>query len=111
MSCSVDPRSLVRCRAGRDNHPRSKCFPVIYPREAQTAADVAGHYDELDPFYREIWGDHVHHGYWVTGQETLQEAVEGLVDLVASRLALTPGERVCDVGCGYGATAELLTAH
>ena len=49
---------------------------MITPREVQSAADVAGHYDDLDTFYREIWGDHVHHGYWTTGRETPEQAVE-----------------------------------
>ena len=43
---------------------------MIVPRDPQSAAAVADHYDELDPFYREIWGEHVHHGYWATGRET-----------------------------------------
>ena len=33
-------------------------------------------YDELDPVYRLVWGDHVHHGLWTTGRETPAEAVE-----------------------------------
>lgn len=78
---------------------------MIVPNEVQTAAAVADHYDELDPFYREIWGTHVHHGLWTTGRETPEQAVEALVDLAAERLALEPGQRVCDIGCGYGATA------
>jgi tocopherol O-methyltransferase len=78
---------------------------MIVPRKAPSAADVAGHYDDLDPFYREIWGRHVHHGYWATGRETPEEAVEALVDLMADRLSLAQAERVCDIGCGYGATA------
>ena len=41
--------------------------------------DVADHYDELDPFYREIWGEHVHHGLWESGKETIEEAVVNLV--------------------------------
>jgi tocopherol O-methyltransferase len=81
---------------------------MIVPKEIQTSAAVAEHYDELDPFYREVWGEHVHHGLWVTGQETADEAVEALVAHLASRLALQPGQHVCDVGCGYGATAEWL---
>ena len=74
----------------------------------QTAADVGGHYDELDAVYREIWGEHVHHGYWRTGRETDREATEALVALVADRLDLVEGQAVCDIGCGYGASAEFL---
>jgi tocopherol O-methyltransferase len=81
---------------------------MIITREPQTGEDVAGHYDELDWVYREIWGEHVHHGYWKSGRETSAEAVEALVDLVAERLDPQPGEHLCDIGCGYGATAARL---
>ena len=81
---------------------------MIYPNQPQTAAAVAAHYDELDPFYREVWGEHVHHGYWATGRESPEAAMAALVDLVADRLQLAPGQRVCDIGCGYGATAQRL---
>ena len=81
---------------------------MILSDKAFTAADVASHYDELDPVYRRFWGDHVHHGYWQTGLESDREAVEALVELVADRLAPEPGTILCDIGCGYGASAELL---
>ncbi len=81
---------------------------MILPKQAQTIAAVARHYDELDPFYREIWGEHVHHGYWASGNETPSEAANALVDLLCARLQLQPGMRVCDIGCGYGATARRL---
>jgi tocopherol O-methyltransferase len=81
---------------------------MIVPSTRQTAEDVARHYDTLDRFYREIWGEHVHHGLWQSGRESRREAVEALVALVAARLGLERGEAVCDVGCGYGATARLL---
>ena len=84
---------------------------MIVPREIQTSTAVAEHYDELDRFYREIWGDHVHHGYWATGRETSEEAVEALIALLAGKLSLQPGQHICDVGCGYGATAEWLARH
>jgi tocopherol O-methyltransferase len=81
---------------------------MIHPRIPQTAQQVADHYDELDQAYREIWGEHVHHGYWVRGDESSREAAEALVDHLAAHLRLAPGQRLCDIGCGYGATAARL---
>jgi tocopherol O-methyltransferase len=71
-------------------------------------ASVAAHYDDLDPFYRGIWGDHVHHGYWISGKEGSDEAVLNLTHLIAERAGVHAGARVCDIGCGYGATAMIL---
>ena len=76
---------------------------MIIPAKEQTSAAVAQHYDDLDPFYRELWGDHVHHGLWTTGLENPAQAVENLIACVARRLELDPGQHVCDAGCGYGA--------
>ena len=84
---------------------------MIVPGTPQTAAGVAVHYDELDVAYRRIWGEHVHHGYWRTGRESAAEAVEALVGLVETRLDLERGQDVCDIGCGYGATAVGLVAR
>ncbi|KNC19108.1 methyltransferase type 11 [Arthrobacter sp. RIT-PI-e] len=81
---------------------------MIIPRTDQDAAAVADHYDELDPLYRRLWGEHVHHGLWTTGRETPTQAVEALVDTVGERLSLAPGEAGVDIGCGYGSTARQL---
>jgi tocopherol O-methyltransferase len=83
---------------------------MIVPSEEQTNSDVARHYDELDQVYRQIWGEHVHHGYWESGRESTLQAVEALADLVADRLNLREGDHVCDIGCGYGATAARFAA-
>jgi len=85
---------------------------VIRPGTPGTgAAEVARHYDELDPWYRELWGEHVHHGLWISGTETPAEAVEGLIHRVAAEAGIGPGTRVCDIGCGYGGTARLLAGR
>lgn len=80
-------------------------------RSDSTAADVAAHYDELDPYYRQLWGEHVHHGLWKSGRESALEAVTNLSRHVAMQAKLRAGDRVCDVGCGYGATARMLAAE
>jgi tocopherol O-methyltransferase len=69
---------------------------------------VARHYDELDPFYRALWGEHLHHGLWTTGRETPARAALALVDEVLRRARVRPGAAVCDVGCGYGAVTRVL---
>lgn len=71
-----------------------------------TREAVAEHYDELDHFYRDVWGDHVHHGLWLRGDETRAQAVRQLAELVAQEVG--PAKKICDIGCGYGATARLL---
>jgi len=80
---------------------------MIYPRSNRAdGAAVAAHYDELDRFYRTVWGTHLHHGYWQSGDESTEEAILNLSRLVATLARITAGSRVCDFGCGYGATAR-----
>jgi tocopherol O-methyltransferase len=84
---------------------------VIVPKSKTSVADVAGHYNDLDRFYREVWGEHVHHGLWTTGRETPEQAVTALSHLIAREADISAGDRICDIGCGYGATARLLAAE
>lgn len=83
---------------------------MIYPREHQSHAAVADHYDELDAIYRSLWGEHVHHGLWERGDESVELAVAKLSDAVGERLGFGPGSRLVDIGCGYGATARRFAA-
>jgi len=77
---------------------------------AHPTQGVTRHYDSLDGIYRSVWGEHVHHGYWVTGRESPERAVEQLVEVVADAARVGEGTRVCDVGCGYGATSRALVS-
>ena len=63
---------LHRCRktARAAESPRGNPLPLIAARLELHSSAVAGHYDELDHFYRDVWGDHVHHGLWRRGSET-----------------------------------------
>ena len=78
---------------------------MIRPTSPTGPSDVARHYDELDAFYRKLWGEDLHHGLW-EGDEDPAEAVGNLTRLVAERGAIGFGDCVCDVGCGYGGAAR-----
>ncbi len=84
---------------------------MIEPNSKTSVADVAGHYDDLDHIYRDVWGEHVHHGLWTTGKESPAQATAELSRLIAREAGIAPGDRVCDVGCGYGGTSRLLVAE
>jgi cyclopropane-fatty-acyl-phospholipid synthase len=43
--------------------------------------------------------------YWSRGAKTLEEAQETKLELVCTKLGLREGERVLDVGCGWGSFA------
>jgi tocopherol O-methyltransferase len=102
MQCGEQWTGIAAC-------PRAlHCPRMIYARTEQSPAAVARHYDELDRFYREVWGEHVHHGLWQSGRASPTEATEALIDLLAQRLGLSAGGRLVDIGCGYGATARML---
>lgn len=84
---------------------------MIEPRDTFTHAGVAAHYDDLDRFYRELWGEHLHHGLWLTGREAPETAVDQLIAHAVEAAAIERGARVCDVGCGYGGTSRWLSEH
>jgi tocopherol O-methyltransferase len=85
---------------------------MIHPRTPPPGPDdVARHYGDLDRYYRELWGEHVHHGLWERGDETPDQAVEVLVRRVARAAGVGPGSQVCDVGSGYGAAARMLAGE
>jgi tocopherol O-methyltransferase len=83
---------------------------MIYPDKKQTHDTVAAHYNSLDQYYRKLWGEHLHHGYFKVGNETVEQATEALVDLVTRSGQIQENDKVLDLGCGYGATARYL-AH
>lgn len=81
---------------------------MILPRTDQKHRDVADHYDDLSHWYLQIWGEHVHHGFWETGSESVDLAVVQLTQRVTHETNIRPGTTVVDIGCGYGATSRLL---
>jgi cyclopropane-fatty-acyl-phospholipid synthase len=69
------------------------------------AKAVRHHYDVSNEFFALFLDESMTYScaFWAEGAETLEQAQEEKLDTVARKLALKEGERVLDVGCGWGA--------
>lgn len=78
----------------------------IAPHTANHKLQISEHYDFLLPFYRLVWGEHIHHGLFLRGDETPKQAQEQMIAHCAERAGIARGAKeVLDVGCGLGGTA------
>ena len=81
------------------------------PRDAR--ANVHRHYDLGNDFYR-LWLDRemvYTCAYFPTPGESLEAAQVAKMDLVCRKLALKPGDRVIEAGCGWGSLALFMARH
>ena len=69
---------------------------------------VREHYDRMSPYYHSLWGEHIHHGYWIRGDESKETAQVQLIEHLAQSAGIPPGARILDVGCGFGASSIYL---
>ncbi|MGZ4181299.1 MAG: class I SAM-dependent methyltransferase [Solirubrobacteraceae bacterium] len=68
---------------------------------------VRHHYDVGNDFFALFLDESMTYScaYWSGGAQTLEEAQEAKLELVRKKLRLSEGERVLDVGCGWGSFA------
>lgn len=76
------------------------------PRHApvRDAAAIHYHYDVGNEFYK-LWLDRrmvYSCAYFRSAEDSLDAAQEAKLDLVCRKLRLKPGERLLDIGCGWG---------
>ena len=88
--------------------------PVGKPHEAKRdRAAIRYHYDVGNDFYQ-LWLDQrmvYSCAYFHRPDYTLDEAQRAKLDLVCRKLRLHPGERLLDVGCGWGALIMHAVEH
>ena len=77
---------------------------------ARSSANVKHHYDLGNDFYRLWLDDDLQYScaYWEDGVETLEAAQVAKKRHIAAKLALQPGQKVLDIGCGWGGMALYL---
>jgi tocopherol O-methyltransferase len=72
---------------------------------------IIEHYDTISPYYRALWGEHLHHGYWIRGDESKERAQIQLIEHLAQLADVKPGADILDIGCGFGASGLYLAKH
>jgi len=83
---------------------------VVHRREpalSQHARDVVTHYTARHAFRQDLFGQQpfANYGYWPQDEQSFEQAGQQLTELVARTAGIADGDRILDVGCGYGANA------
>jgi cyclopropane-fatty-acyl-phospholipid synthase len=91
--------SAVKRMASRWQH-RLRDNSVTGSRE-----NIRAHYDLGNEFYRLFLDQHMMYssGYFQGSSETLEEAQVRKMDLICQKLQMESGDRVLEIGCGWGA--------
>jgi cyclopropane-fatty-acyl-phospholipid synthase len=79
--------------------PRGRLHSITRDRQS-----VRHHYDLPTEFFKLFLGESLTYSCAIfsRGATTLEEAQRTKLDLVCTKLSLQPGQRVLDVGCGWG---------
>jgi tocopherol O-methyltransferase len=85
---------------------------MLRPNDKQRVLD---HYNRASPYYRELWHEHLHHGYWIRGDESKEVAQLQLVEHLASAakfvgITISPPqvEMANQAGCPAGILVTIL---
>jgi cyclopropane-fatty-acyl-phospholipid synthase len=107
--------ALSRLDVGSAATWREQLAMIAPPANGRLAArrNIHHHYDLGNDFYR-LWLDTqlvYTCAYYPDHSASLEAAQEAKLDLVCRKLALRPGERVVETGCGWGALALHMARH
>jgi tocopherol O-methyltransferase len=69
---------------------------------------IIEHYDLVSPYYQAFWGENIHHGFWIRGDESKELAQTQLTEHLAQLANLQTGSSVLDIGCGFGGSSLYL---
>jgi cyclopropane-fatty-acyl-phospholipid synthase len=82
-----------------------RLFSAVRHDRVKDAHAIEHHYDVSNDFYR-LWLDPAmvySCAYFPSGVETLDAAQNAKLDHILTKIMLKPGERLLDIGCGWGA--------
>jgi hypothetical protein len=74
---------------------------------------VREHYDRGDDFFGWFLGERMVYtsGFFLSPADSLEQAQDNKLNLVCQKLALEPGQRLLDIGCGWGTLVSHAARH
>ncbi len=96
-----------------DRHPLHEVWykflhPLVFGQAKSDAKWVAEHYDEDSDFYltfldsRRVYSQ----GIFLSDDESLDDAIKRKLDFALEAARVSPGQRILDIGAGWGAMAD-----
>jgi cyclopropane-fatty-acyl-phospholipid synthase len=78
-----------------------------------TRAANAQHYEVPTAFYRQVLGPHLKYssGWWGPETRTLADAEAAMLARTCERAALADGQRILELGCGWGSLSLWMARH
>jgi cyclopropane-fatty-acyl-phospholipid synthase len=101
----------LRLREQRQRGPRALPILIDELRRSDIAIEATAaneqHYEVPTAFFERVLGPHLKYSscYWPTGVRTLGDAESAMLELYAQRAELADGQRILDLGCGWGSFA------
>jgi len=97
----------------RDDQERLITQLRTSPIAVSTESANAQHYEVPAAFFQMVLGPRCKYSgcYWPTGVETLEEAEDASLEQVAQRAGVANGQRILDLGCGWGSFALYAAAR
>ena len=73
--------------------------------EASNKRNIAHHYDVSNEFYALFLDEQMVYtcGYFTKADNTIDQAQRDKLDMICRKLQLQPGDKLLDIGCGWGA--------
>lgn len=90
---------------------KAKVFNMQTRSKSRKVAEI--HYNLGNEFYASMLDPWMQYtcAYWGSGATNLEQAQEAKLEMVCRKLQLKPGERVLELGCGWGGFARYASTH